>query len=71
MRTGGLRISNLQERGALWYPSFSGKDGSLLLPDDILDITETLEKHVRSSKDADLEADKELERYIAWGWPEG
>lgn len=71
MPTGGLRISNLQERGALWYPSFSGKDGSLLLPDDILDITETLEKHVRSSKDADLEADKELERYIAWGWPEG
>lgn len=71
MLTGGLRISNLQERGELWYPSFSGKDGSLLLPDDILDITEALDKHVRSSKDADLEPDKELERYIAWGWPEG
>ena len=71
MPTGGLRISNLQERGELWYPSFSGKDGSLLLPDDILDITEALDKHVRLSKDADLEPDKELERYIAWGWPEG
>lgn len=71
MPTGGLRISNLQERGALWYPSFSGKDGSLLLPDDILDITEALEKHVKSSGDAAPVADKELERYIAWGWPEG
>lgn len=71
MPTGGLRISNLQERGALWYPSFSGKDGSLLLPDDILDITEALEKHVRSSGDAAPKADNELERYIAWGWPEG
>ncbi|MDO5016354.1 MAG: hypothetical protein Q4E09_05060 [Eubacteriales bacterium] len=71
MPTGVLHFSNIYERGEMWYPSFSGKDGSLILPEDILDITDLVENNFQSFDRESLYIDEDLATYISWNWPKG
>lgn len=71
MPTGGLRFSNLKERGELWYPSISGKDGSLVLPEGILDITDALDRNHETLKESANYVDDFLEDFIDANWPRG
>lgn len=71
MPTGGLRFSNLKERGELWYPSISGKDGSLVLPEGTLDITDALDRNHETLKESANYVDDLLEDFIDANWPRG
>lgn len=64
MPSAGLRISNVQAEGDLWYPHFSGKDGSLILPDFIWDMTGDLDQLVSQYPNLGSWLDEDLLSYI-------
>lgn len=66
MPSGVIRFSNIFERGEFWYPSFSGQDGSLILPEDILDVTDLVEENFQSFGDTAPYIDEGLSSYISW-----